>query len=141
VLTSFIGRKREIVEVRGLLASSRLVTLTGTAGCGKTRLALRVAAEVSRQCEDGVHWVELARLADPALVPRATAKVLHVAEQHGRPTVQGLLAALHRKHLLLVLDNCDHVLSACTQLVETLIATTEVSILATSPKGIRSRPA
>lgn len=69
VLTSFIGREREIADIVQLLASSRLVTLTGAAGCGKTRLALRIAAEVIHQRADGVHWVELARLADPALVP------------------------------------------------------------------------
>lgn len=69
VLTSFIGREREIREVTRLLASSRLVTLTGPAGGGKTRLALRVAAEVGRHYRDGAHWIELARLADAALIP------------------------------------------------------------------------
>ena len=132
VLTSFVGRKRNITEIRRLLASSRLLTLTGAAGCGKTRLALRAATEVSAQYGDGVHWVELARLADPALLPQAIAKVLHVAEQPGRSTVEGLLDALHDKHLLLVLDNCEHVLSTCAQLVQTLLAAPEVSILATS---------
>src|SRR5687768_3769974 len=76
VLTSFVGRERDIAEVRRLLASSRLVTLTGAAGCGKTRLALRVATEVNDQYADGVYWVELARMSDPALVPQAIAKVL-----------------------------------------------------------------
>src|SRR2546428_6520534 len=80
VLTSFVGRKRELVEIARLSGSSRLLTLTGVAGCGKTRLALRLAAEVSRQYTDGVHWVELARLSDPTLVPQSIAKVLHVAE-------------------------------------------------------------
>jgi non-specific serine/threonine protein kinase len=132
VLTSFVGRTREIGEVVRLLASSRLVTLIGTAGCGKTRLALRVAAEVRSQYADGVHWVELARQADPGFVPQAIARVLYVTEQPGRPVVDVLLDALHDKHLLLVLDNCEHMLSACTQLVETLLAATEVHILATS---------
>ena len=139
VLTSFVGRKREIAEVMGLLASSRLVTLTGAPGCGKTRLALRVAAEVSRHYEDGVHWVELARLADPDAGPPGDCKSRATAPSNaGRPTVEGLLDALQDKHLLLVLDNCEHVLSACTQLVETLLAATEVSILATSrePLGV-----
>ena len=132
VLTSFVGRTREIGEVVRLLASSRLVTLTGTAGCGKTRLALRVAAEVQSQYADGVHWVELARQADPGFVPQAIARVMHVTEQPGRPVVDVLLDAVHDKHLLLVLDNCEHVLSACSQLVETLLVATEVHILATS---------
>ncbi|MGH9818295.1 MAG: ATP-binding protein, partial [Candidatus Acidiferrales bacterium] len=138
VLTSFVGRKRDIAEVRRLLVSSRLVTLTGAAGCGKTRLALRVAKGVAPRYADGIHWVELARLADPALIPQTIAKVLHVTEQPGRPTVEGLLDALHDRHLVLVLDNCEHVLSACTQLVETLLAGTEAIILATSrePLGV-----
>jgi non-specific serine/threonine protein kinase len=138
VLTSFVGRKRDMTEVRRLLASSRLVTLTGAPGCGKTRLALRVATEINRQYADGVHWVELARLADPALVPQAVAKVLQVAGQRGRSTVEALLDALADKQLLLMLDNCEHVLSACVQLVETLLAATEISILATSrePLGV-----
>src|SRR5687768_11155952 len=138
VLTSFVGRQREIAEVLQLLASSRLVTLTGAAGCGKTRLALRVATEVNDQYADGVYWVELARMSDPALVPQAIAKVLHVAEQAGRPLIDSMLEAIRDKQFLLVLDNCEHLLSACTQLVETLLAATEVSILATSrePLGV-----
>jgi len=87
VLTSFIGRKREIAEVVQLVASSRLLTLTGAAGCGKTRLALRVAAEVNPQYADGVHWIELARLVDPLLVPRAVARAVNVADQRDRPLV------------------------------------------------------
>jgi predicted ATPase len=137
-LTSFIGRTHEIAQVVGLLASSRLLTLTGAAGCGKTRLALRVATEVNHHYTDGVHWVELARLSDPALVPQTIAKVLHMVEQPGRPAMDGLLDALHDKQLLLVLDNCEHVLGACTQLVEALLAATEIRIVATSrePLGV-----
>jgi non-specific serine/threonine protein kinase len=130
--TSFIGRERELAEISRLLVASRLLTLTGAAGCGKTRLALRAAAEIDRQYADGVHWIELARLADSALVSHACARDLHVAEQPGRPTVDGLLDALQDKQLLLVLDNCEHVLSACAQLVETLLERTEIGILATS---------
>src|SRR5687767_15671589 len=111
LLTSFIGRKRDVAELRRLLASSRLVTLTGAAGCGKTRLALRIAADVSYQYADGVHWVGLAPLADPALVPQTIAKVLHVAEQAGQPLTDRMLDALRDKQLLLVLDNCEHLLS------------------------------
>ena len=132
VLTSFVGRHRDLAAVRRLLASSRLVRLAGTAGCGKTRLALRLAAELTRHYADGVHWVDLARLSDPALVPQAVAKVLHVREQRGRPLMEGLLEALQDTQLLLVLDNCEHVLSACSQLVETLLVETEVRLLATS---------
>lgn len=132
VLTSFVGRKREISEVGRLLASARLVTLTGAAGCGKTRLAVRFALDENRRYSDGVHWVELARLADPALVPQAVAKVMRVAAQPSQPVEQALLSALQDKHVLLVLDNCEHLLSACAQLAEALLTTTAVSILATS---------
>src|SRR5688500_4723289 len=84
-LTSFIGRERELTEVVRLLASSRLLTLTGAAGCGKTRLALLSATEISPQYRDGVYWVELARIADSHLVPQAVAKAVQVVEEPGRP--------------------------------------------------------
>ena len=132
ILTSFVGRKQDLAEVRRLLASSRLITLTGAAGCGKTRLALRVAAEVTDRYTDGIHCVELARLSDPTLVPHAVAKVLGVVEQRGHSMAEGMLDALHDKHLLLVLDNCEHILSECAQLVKALLTATEVEILATS---------
>jgi predicted ATPase/DNA-binding CsgD family transcriptional regulator len=132
VLSSFVGRERETGEITRLLTSSRLLTLTGAAGCGKTRLALRAAEEISRQYPDGVHWVALARLSDSALVPQLVAKSLHVAEQSGLPIIEGLSNALRDKHLLLVLDNCEHVLPACSQLVEHLLAATSTTILATS---------
>lgn len=138
VLTSFVGRERELAEIARLLAASRLVTLTGSAGCGKTRLALRVAADVSHHYADGVRWIELARLADPRLVPQAVARAVDVVDQPGRPLLDGLLDALHDARLLLVLDNCEHFLSACAHLVATLLAGTEVRILATSrePLGV-----
>ena len=132
VLTSFVGRKHDLGEVSRSLAASRLLTLTGPAGCGKTRLALRIATEVNRAYTDGVHCVELARLADPALVPQRVARVLQVREQRDRSIVEGLLEALQDRQLLLVLDNCEHVLSACAQLAQTLLAGTEIRMLATS---------
>jgi len=138
VLTSFVGRKRELTEIIQLLTSSRLLTLTGAAGCGKTRLALRVAAEISSQYEDGVHWVELARLTNDQLVPKAMARVLKIAGKQGRPLVDELLDALRDKQLLLVLDNCEHLLSACTQLTETLMQVPGVHILATSREPLRA---
>ncbi len=138
VLTSFIGRTLEIVDVTRLLASSRVVMLTGAAGCGKTRLALRVAQEAKHAFADGVFWVELARLTDSLLIAQTVAKAVNAVEQPGRPSVEGLLDALQEKKLLLVLDNCEHVLSGCRQLVESLLAATEISVLATSrePLGV-----
>jgi predicted ATPase/DNA-binding CsgD family transcriptional regulator len=139
VLTSFIGREREIAEVKRLLGSSRLVTLTGAAGSGKTRLALRVVLEVNSRYTNGVHWVELGRVSDPALVPQTVAKVLHVAEQHDRSSLERLLKEIHGRQLLLALDNCEHLLHACAQFVEALLIETDVFILATSrePLGVK----
>lgn len=138
VLTSFIGRKRELTEIVQLFDSSRLLTLTGAAGCGKTRLALRVAAEISDQYEDGVHWVELARLTNDQLIPKAVAKVLNVGEKPDHLLIDELLVALQDKKLLLVLDNCEHLLSACRQIVETLRQVSNIHILATSREPLRA---
>jgi non-specific serine/threonine protein kinase len=136
VLTSFVGRKQEIADVVRLIISSRLLTLTGAAGCGKTRLALCAAAKVSHQYADDVHWVELARLTDPHLIPQALAKKLNVAAQPGRPLLDGILDMLQDKQLLLVLDNCEHMLSACVQLVATLMMLPGISILTTSREAL-----
>ncbi len=137
-LTSFIGREHDLAEVKRLSAVTRLITLTGTAGCGKTRLALRAAADMNGQYTDGVCWVELARLADSNLVPQTVAHAVNVVEQPGHRLLDALLDALGDKHLLLVLDNCEHLLSACTQLVETLLALPNLVILTTSrePLGV-----
>jgi non-specific serine/threonine protein kinase len=132
-LTSFIGREREIAEVKQLLASSRLVTLTGAGGCGKTRLALRVASDLRDTYADGVRWVELAPLADATLLPQAIAKALNVVEQPGRALLDVILDFLHAKHLLLVLDNCEHLASACAEFAhDALCDAPQVTILATS---------
>lgn len=136
-LTSFVGRSRELTEIAQLLGSSRLLTLTGAAGCGKTRLALRVATGFSGQYEDGVHWVELARLNNDQLVPKAVARVLNVTEKPDHPLLDELVDVLQGKQLLLVLDNCEHLLSACRQLVESLIQMPGVSVLATSREPLR----
>jgi predicted ATPase/DNA-binding CsgD family transcriptional regulator len=137
-LTSFIGRERELGEVKYLVSTSRLVTLTGASGCGKTRLALRVAAELTDQTIDGVYWVEFARLTDSALVPQAVAKVLNVVEQSGTPLMNTLLDLLGDRQILLVLDNCEHLLGACAQLVEAFAGCPRIKILATSrePLGV-----
>ena len=137
VRTSFVGREHELAEVTQQLGAARLVTLTGTAGCGKTRLALRVARKASEGYMDGAHWVELAPLADPSLVPQMVAEALHVAEQSDRTALESLLDALHDRQLLLVLDNCEHLVAACAQFVESLLAGTPVTVLATSREPLR----
>ena len=137
-LTSFIGRERELREVKDLVVISRLVTLTGAGGCGKTRLALRVAADLNNQYMDGVDWVELARLPDSTLIPQAVAKVLNVVEQPAVPLMDTLLESLRDRQMLLMLDNCEHLLGACAQLVEAFAGCPNISVLATSrePLGV-----
>lgn len=132
VRTSFIGRSREIEEAARQIESSRFVTFIGAAGCGKTRMALQVAERVSRDFADGVGWIELAPLTDPALIPQTVAKALHLPEQPDRPSLESLLEAVQDQQILLALDNCEHLLRACAQFVEALLAETTVSVLATS---------
>src|SRR5204862_4100040 len=120
-LTSFVGREREMAEVKRLLATAHLLTLTGSGGCGKTRLALQVAAEVAEQFADGVWLVELAALTDAALVPQSVATALGVREEPGRPLTATLTEYLRPKSLLVVLDNCEHLLSACAELADGLL--------------------
>ncbi len=135
--TSFIGREREIAELKGLLATTRLLTLTGSGGCGKTRLALQVAEQGMPDFEEGVWLVELAPLADPGLVPQALAAVFGLKEEAGRPILQTLTDYLKGKTALLVLDNCEHLLNACAQLADTFLRhCSSVRILASSREGL-----
>jgi predicted ATPase/class 3 adenylate cyclase len=120
-LTSFVGREREMAEANRLLSQSRLLTVTGPGGTGKTRLSLQVAADLLDAFEDGVWLVELAPLSDPALVPQAVATALHVREQPGRALADTLTDHLRAKSLLLILDNCEHVIDASAQLVRVLL--------------------
>ena len=132
-LTSFVGRENEIAEVKQLLSTAYLVTLIGTGGVGKTRLAIQVAADPLEAYADGVWLVELAALSDPALVPHTVASALRVPEQPGRQPTETLAGYLHSKHLLLLLDNCEHVLRACLELVDALLrACPNLRVLATS---------
>jgi predicted ATPase len=114
-LTSFIGREKEMVKVKTLLSAHRLVTLTGTGGTGKTRLSLQIAAEVLDSFKDGVWFIELAPLSDPALVLDTIASVLGVREEQGRVLLTTLLDWLSNKELLFVLDNCEHLVEACAK--------------------------
>ncbi|MCW3052424.1 MAG: putative ATPase [Chthonomonadales bacterium] len=136
-LTSFIGREKEIVEIRHLLSQTHLLTLTGSGGAGKTRLSLQVAAETLQDYPDGVWLVELAPLTDPALVPQTVASVLGQIEQAGKAFTQVLAEHLKTKKTLLLLDNCEHVLTACALLTDMLIRSCpEVKILASSREGL-----
>src|SRR5262245_12168829 len=138
-LTSFVGREGALAEVGRLLATTRLLTLTGAPGVGKTRLALQLAGEALEAYADGVWLVELAPLADPALVPQAVAAVLGVQEHPGRPLLATLAEALRPQQLLLVLDNCEHLIAAAALLAEHLLrACPQVEILATSREALSS---
>ena len=136
-LTSFIGRERDLEQVKDLLRQTRLVTLTGTGGVGKTRLALEVARQVVEDYPDGIWLVELAALADPTLVPHAVAGVLGVTDQPSQPITATLVAALRSRRLLLALDNCEHLVAACAALADGLLRSCpRVRILATSREAL-----
>jgi predicted ATPase/class 3 adenylate cyclase len=136
-LTSFVGRERELAEVDKLLEQTSLLTLTGVGGCGKTRLALEVAAAQLERLEHGVWLVELAPLADPEGVTRAVAAALGIREVTGRPILETLCDQLAPQQLLLCLDNCEHVLGACASLVDALLrACPRLRVLATSREGL-----
>jgi len=136
-LSSFVGREKELAEVERLLEETRLLTLTVSGGCGKTRLALAAAAELVEGYEDGVWVVELAPLADPALVPQVVASTLGVREQPGRSLTEALSYYLRTRKVLLVLDNCEHLIDACAELAEALLhSCPELRILATSREAL-----
>src|SRR5829696_1674075 len=136
-LSSFVGREKELTEVKRLLANNRLLTLTGSGGCGKTRLALALAGELVEGFEDGVWLVDLASLADPSLVPQAVASTLGVREQPGRSLTETLSGYLGSRKVLLVFDNCEHLIEACAKLAEALLRSCpELRILATSREAL-----
>ena len=132
-LNSFVGRDREMEQVRQLLANSRLLTLLGMGGLGKSRLSMQVAAIVLDDYPDGVWFVELAALSDQQLVPQAMASVLGVREEAGSTVADALVRFVRDKKLLIVLDNCEHVVQACAELAKRLLqAGPQVRVLASS---------
>src|SRR5262245_51195408 len=132
-LTSFIGRDGPLREVAGLLEHHRLVTVTGPGGSGKTRLAGQVARRAAGKFADGAWLVELAPVQDPAQVAAAVAAALGVREQPGVPAAEAVARVLARQQLLLVLDNCEHVIGAAAELCAGLLAAADdVGVLATS---------
>ena len=136
-LTSFIGRRGELAEVRRLLADSRLVTLTGVGGVGKTRLALRAAAGLRRAFQDGVWLVQLDQVRDEALVAQTVAGVLGLQDRAGFLPEAALADYLGGRQLLLVLDNCEHVVDAVAKLADPLLrATSGLRVLATSRESL-----
>jgi predicted ATPase/class 3 adenylate cyclase len=138
-LSAFIGRDHELAEVRGLVESARLVTLTGAGGCGKTRLGLQVAAELLDGSGDGVWLVELAAVTNEDAVASAISEALQLAAQPGRPAPETLVDALASQDVLIVLDNCEHLIGGCAKIAELILRRCpRVHLLATSrePLGI-----
>ena len=132
-LTSFIGREKEIADISEMIKDYRLVTLTGIGGTGKTRLSLQVAADLIDEYPDGVWFVQLAPLSDPTLVPQEVASVWQIENQSGGSLTKVLSDYARKKNLLLVLDNCEHVIEACSSLANDLLHTgSKIKILATS---------
>ncbi len=135
--TSFIGRETELAEAKRLLDGTRLLTLLGMGGLGKTRLSLQIAADVLDRYPDGVWFVDLAPIRDPSLVPNATGHVLGIREDAGKPVTQSLCEHLREHTLLIVLDNCEHLVDACATLADTLLkAIPGIRILATSREAL-----
>jgi predicted ATPase/class 3 adenylate cyclase len=136
-LTTFLGRSAEIAELTAVVAGARLVTLTGVGGVGKTRLALQVARRLVTEFPDGVWLVELAPLGDPAALPDVVATALGVMSQAGLSVLESVVEAVAGRRMLVVLDNCEHVLDAAAELTAAVLArTSTVSVLTTSREGL-----
>jgi non-specific serine/threonine protein kinase len=136
-LTSFVGRETETEDVKSMLATASHVTLTGVGGCGKTRLALELARRLMSKYPEGVWFVELAPIKDPDRVPHVVAATVGLQQEPDRTITQTLIEHLENKQALLVLDNCEHVMDVCRDLVDPLLQTCkELRILATSRESL-----
>lgn len=132
-VAAFVGRERERAKVADLVGDARVVTLTGSGGCGKTRLAVEVARDVASRFSDGAFWVDLQGVSEPGLVPPALGGAVDVHERPEQALTDTLAEQLHARHLLVVLDNCEHLVQACAELVgELSSACPRLHVLATS---------
>jgi predicted ATPase/class 3 adenylate cyclase len=135
--TSFIGREDEVATALRLLETTRLLTLTGPGGTGKTRLVLHLAADLLDRYPDGAWLIELASVTDPAGVGPTVAAAVHIGERSSRSVIETLTSALRTRELLLILDNCEHLIAACADLADALLRSCpQVVILATSREGL-----
>ena len=136
-ITSFVGREHEIAEVKQALATTRLVTLTGSGGTGKTRLSIRVATEILDRFKDGVGFIELAPTTDSDLVPNTVANALGVREQSGHPLLATLVDWFRDREYLIILDNCEHLLDACATFADVILrGSQQTRILASSREAL-----
>ena len=136
-VTSFIGREREVAETKRLLEGTRLLTLLGMGGLGKTRLSLQVAADELDAFPDGAWFVDLAPIRDPSLVPSEAAKTLGVHEERGKRSMQTSAHTSRERKLLFILDNCEHLVSACASLANALLrAAPDLRIIATTREAL-----
>jgi predicted ATPase/DNA-binding CsgD family transcriptional regulator len=137
-LARFIGRKEEIADIQKLLSGTRLLTLTGIGGSGKTRLAIEIASQLVDQYPGGVWLVELGELSDPSFIQQAIVTTFGLYKEPGKPLMETLVAVLKPKRLLLVLDNCEHLIEACAQVSQTLLSSCPLmQILATSRESLQ----
>jgi predicted ATPase/DNA-binding XRE family transcriptional regulator len=136
-LTSFIGREKEQAEIIQLIRRHRLVTLTGSGGVGKTRLSLKVSAQLFADFPDGIWFVELAAASDPALLPQIVAQVFGVTTQLNKSLMENLIHFLRAKNILLILDNCEHLLDASAHLADSLLRNCpNLKVITTSREGL-----
>jgi predicted ATPase len=136
-MTSFIGREKERKEIKQAISAHRLVTLTGSGGAGKSRLSLQIGMECLEQFSDGVWLVELATVTDPALIPQALLSTFRLREDRHRSVLDVLIDYLRARTLLLILDNCEHLIEACAEISETLLqACPKLRILASSREAL-----
>ena len=135
--TSFVGRDADVTQVQNLVTENRLVTLTGAGGVGKTRMAIQIAGQIANEFADGIWYVDLAPITDPDLVPITTARALGLPDQPGRSTLETLARFVADRQMLVVLDNCEHLLDACAALGLTLLETCpQLKLLTTSREPI-----
>lgn len=136
-LTSFIGREQELKTLWEIFEATRLLTLTGVGGCGKTRLSIQFASQLMDQFVDGVWWIELAAIQDETALLSTIMKTLGITESQNDAPEESLVKYLQAKHLLLIMDNCEHVIAACARLAETLLSQCpHIKILATSREAL-----
>src|SRR5215208_8001748 len=136
-LTSFIGREQELKTLKDIFSKTRLLTLTGVGGCGKTRLSIQLAGQVADEYADGVWWVALASIQDEKLLGQTIKKTLGIPDRQKDSAEESILKFLHARHALLVLDNCEHVISSCARLAESILThCSGIRILATSREAL-----